>query len=125
MANFKEVIGGTEKDVFKKFPWLKDAKFKDAVVDITKDYIVWEDGIWMEGKWEDGVWESGTWEDGLWQDGLWEDGRWKNGIWESGKWNIGVWEDGVWKGGKVWSNLHKGYVAVRHDGKKFVAIDDR
>ena len=71
---FKQVIGGTEEEALEKFPWLKDAEFSDAVVDISNNYLVWKDGTW-----EGGVWEGGVWEYGVWKDGIWKDGRmWSN-----------------------------------------------
>jgi len=84
---FKQITGGTEEDVYKKFPWLKDVTFKNAVINITGSIFVWEDGTWEGGVWEGGVWEGGVWEGG-------------------------VWEGGVWEGGKMWSNMHQTFENV-------------
>jgi hypothetical protein len=137
MPKFKKIIGGTKEDVYKKFSWLKDAKFENAIVDITKDYFIWEDGIWKGGiwkwgtwkwgTWKDGTWEGGTWEGGTWEGGTWKWGVWKGGIWEGGTWEKGIWEDGIWeggtwRGGKMWDNLAQKHVEVKKwDGRKFVA----
>jgi hypothetical protein len=58
---FKEIIGGKEKEALKKFPWLKEAEFENAIIDITDSWLVWKDGLW-----KDGTWEYGTWKDGIW-----------------------------------------------------------
>ena len=86
---FKTITGGTEAEALAKFPWLADATFEKAVIDITQDYLVWKNGIW-----EDGTWEGGTWKDGIW----------KNGTWERGQ---------------MWSNIHQEYKRVAYKGGKF------
>lgn len=47
---FKKIIGGTEEDVYKKHPWLKDAFFENAIVDITSKLLFWNGGTWCGGK---------------------------------------------------------------------------
>ena len=51
---FKNIKGGTEKDAYNKFPWLERATFENADIDITNDYLIWEDGFW-EGGW---MWDN-------------------------------------------------------------------
>jgi hypothetical protein len=65
---FKQIIGGTKKEVYAKFHWMEKAKFTNAIVDITGEFIVWKSGIW-----EDGIWESGTWKSGIMWDNLNQD----------------------------------------------------
>src|SRR3990167_6110188 len=90
---FKNIKGGTEKDAYNKFPWLERATFENADIDITNDYLIWEDGFWEGGIWEDGFWGYGVWEGGAWKDGFWEDG---------------------W----MWDNINQKYQSVvRKDGK--------
>jgi len=72
---YKKIIGGTEKEAEEKFPWLKNAVFENAEIDITKDFLVWKNGIWKNG-----VWESGTWKDGTWRRGIWKMGYGKTGF---------------------------------------------
>ena len=56
---FKQVIGGTEEEALEKFPWLKDAEFSDAVVDVSNNYLIWKDGTWKDGTWEGGrMWSN-------------------------------------------------------------------
>ena len=51
--------GLTPETVMKQFPWLLKAKFKNAVIGLDEDGLVWYDGIW-----ENGIWKKGTWKDG-------------------------------------------------------------
>ena len=98
--------GLTEEIVKKKYSWLMQAKFKNAVIGKDHDgLIVWYKGTWIDGTWEngtwfDGEWESGIWEDGVWFDGEWESGTWKKGTWENGTWYDGTWYDGTWQSGE-------------------------
>ena len=91
---FKNIKGGTEKDAYNKFPWLKEAVFENADIDITKNYLVWKDGIW-EG-------------------GIWEGGFWKGGIWKGG-----IWKGGIWEGGSMWDNINQKYQRVVIKGRTF------
>jgi len=116
--NFKTITGGTEAEALAKFPWLNDASFEDAIVDITHYYLVWEGGTWEGGTWKDGTWEDGIWERGIWKDGIWEDGIWKRGIWKDGTWEGGLWEDGL-----MWSNIHQEYKRVAYEDGKFTVAE--
>jgi len=90
---FKNIKGGTEKDAYDKFPWLKKAAFENADIDITNDYLVWEGGVWRDGTWGGGFWRDGTWEGGFWEYGFWRDGL-------------------------MWDNINQKYQSVvRKDGK--------
>lgn len=62
---FKKIIGGTEEEAYEKFPWLEKAEMQDAVIDITRAYLVWEDGTWEDGTWQDGTWQGGIWKGGV------------------------------------------------------------
>lgn len=99
---------GNVEDVMKKFPWLKKAKVKDAVVEIDKGKLVWRSGWWLNGVWEEGIWRYGEWFDGTWKNGIWHDGRWSKGTWENGTWKDGQWMNGEWNGGTfeggIWRN---------------------
>ena len=61
---FKTITGGTEAEAIAKFPWLAVAYFEDAVIDITRYSLVWNDGIWKYGIWKYGIWTGGTWKKG-------------------------------------------------------------
>lgn len=58
-SRFKKITGGTEEDAYKKFPWLKEAEFMNAEIDITHDFLIWKGGTWEAGFWKDGLWEGG------------------------------------------------------------------
>ena len=116
---YKNIIGGTEEDAEKKFPWLKEADFRDAEIDISQRWLIWKNGFWEFGYWEGGVWKDGFWQDGTWQDGVWESGYWQDGYWEDGWWEGGIWKDGVWENGKMWSNLQQKYIRVSQKDGKF------
>ena len=56
---FKKITGGTEEVTYKKFPWLKEAVFENAEVDITNFRPTWEGGVWEGGTWEGGeMWNN-------------------------------------------------------------------
>jgi len=110
---FKTITGGTEAEALAKFPWLVDADFENAVIDITQGYPVWKGGTWEGGLWEYGIWEGGTWKGGTWEYGIWEDGYWEGGYWEGG-----LWEDGL-----MWSNIHQEYKRVAYEDGKFTIVE--
>ena len=89
---YKNIIGGTQEDAEKKFTWLKEADFENAEIDISNDWLIWEDGVWKSG-----IWEGGNWEDGVWIDGIWEDG-------------------------KMWDNLEQTYQKVEYKDGKFIKV---
>ena len=90
---FKKITGGTEEVTYKKFPWLKEAVFENAEVDITNFRPTWEGGVW-----EGGVWKGGTWEHGLWK-------------------------DGTWKGGEMWNNRLQKYEKIKQVDREFKITD--
>lgn len=46
---FKKIIGGTEEELYAKFPWLEKAKIRIAVVDMKHLNLIWENGVWENG----------------------------------------------------------------------------
>jgi len=124
---YKKIIGGNQKKVEKKFPWLKEADFEEAVIDITGDFLVWEYGTWKNGTWKDGIWEDGYWKDGIWEDGYWKDGTWESGIWKNGFWEDGYWKDGTWEKGKMWNNILQKYQFVKYNKEKkiFEVVEEK
>jgi len=117
---YKQIIGGSQEEAEKKFLWLKEARFKNAVIDITGDILIWKNGIWKNGVWKDGIWKNGVWENGNWEDEVWVDGIWKYGVWKGGLWEDGYWEDGVWKNGYMWNNLLRTYHKVVYNKEKMI-----
>lgn len=127
---YRRVIGGTVEDAEAKFPWLRRASFRNAIIDISGGVLVWENGfwdngLWKNGIWENGVWRDGVWKDGLWMDGLWMDGVWMDGVWKDGGWENGVWDSGVWESGRMWSNVQQDHVPVKQEGGVFKEVDER
>ena len=122
---YKKIIGGTKADAEKKFPWLREADFSDAVIDITHAFLIWRYGTWQYGTWQYGTWQYGTWKDGTWKDGTWKDGTWEGGTWQYGTWQYGTWEDGIWGGGMMWSNTKQCYVDVMQKDGEFAERPSR
>jgi hypothetical protein len=59
-TKFDTDIGGVNpEDVYAKFPWLRVAEFRDAVVDIRRDFLIWYSGKWIKGTWKGGLWRGG------------------------------------------------------------------
>ena len=91
------IINGVEANsrvLESKFPWLKVGGFKEAVIEVKDNMLIWKGGYWKYG-----IWKCGIWEDGLFLGGVWKDGYWKYGIWKGGYWKCGIWEGGTWEGG--------------------------
>ena len=92
---YKNIIGGTEEDAEEKFPWLKDADFENAEIDIVETWLIWKDGTWKKGVWENGIWQGG------------------------------IWQDGTWEGGKMWSNRQQKYIRVLQKDGKFEETQEK
>ena len=60
---------------------------------LTMDGIVFESGIWKQGKFI-GTFKNGVFKSGVFKDGVWENGKWINGEWKGGKWQKGFDKDG-------------------------------
>jgi len=61
---YKKIINSNKEDLEKKYPWLKDADFRNAIICDKGPYITWENGTWKGGTWKDGIWKDGIWEGG-------------------------------------------------------------
>jgi hypothetical protein len=120
---FYKIHGGNESDVYVKFPWLKKAKFEDAVVDITQNYLIWYGGIWRSGTWECGFWYGGVFYGEVWKDGFWNNGFWYGDVWENGLWKSGFWEKGIWKSGLRWNSSLGKYIKVILDYRSYEYCD--
>ena len=72
-----------------------NARVRNATFELSRNGIVWQDGVWEGGIWENGIWWDGTWRDGVWKGGDWQDGKWKGGNWKNGKWERGRDKRGV------------------------------
>lgn len=108
-----EKIPWTIEEIELKFPWLKKAKFENAIIEIKNNKVIWHNGHWIDGRFGDeynsygeGIHESrAIWKDGIWENGTWVRGYWHNGIWKNGEWRGGIWHNGVWKNGRFWGNF--------------------
>lgn len=50
MTKYKEIKGITQEELETRFPWLKEAKFENAIVSVDKDgCLVWHRGTWKSG----------------------------------------------------------------------------
>jgi len=92
--SFKQGVFSSLEDIVSVAPWLLDADFDNAVIEVSRGKIIWWSGYWYDGIWENGIWEDGTWYAGLWLNGIWRNGAWLDGTWENGSWLNGDWEEG-------------------------------
>lgn len=83
---YKKLIGITEEELHRQFPWIATAEIENAVIGACHGTLHWKDGIWENGTWKNGIWMNGNWMDGIWEYGIWENGTWENGIWKNGTW---------------------------------------
>lgn len=88
-----------------KFNWVIDCEIQDARLEITKDTLIWNAGLFYSGVWKYGVfrngeWRFGTWENGVWYNGVWKDGLFKNGLIFNGKFYHGQFLSGEIRGGQ-------------------------
>ncbi|MDD8056027.1 MAG: hypothetical protein PHV15_09095, partial [Thomasclavelia ramosa] len=83
VGSLKGVItfkNGLSVEIIKeKYPWLMQAKFKNAVIGEDQNGLVWYKGTWIDGTWENGTWENGYFNNGTWRNGIWKNGTWNKG----------------------------------------------
>ena len=77
----------SERDIIRilkenEFYWLLDSEVEVAKIEITKNTLIWKEGVYLYGKWYYGIFENGTF-NGIWENGIWVDGTFK-GEWKSG-----------------------------------------
>ena len=93
--------------VFKLFPWLKKAKFENAVVTLgSRDNLLWKQGKWLDGEWVRGTFYNGSF-NGVWRTGVFRGGQF-SGTWCKGEMLGGEFLNGEFLGGKAshvnWKN---------------------
>lgn len=66
-----------------KFYWLLDSEIENAVLEIKKDTLIWNDGDFYSGNWYYGIFKKGSF-NGIWENGIFENGSF------SGKWLSGI-----------------------------------
>ncbi len=77
------------------FEWFNFCEFEEAEISVKNKTIIWENGIFYNGKIHYIIWQNGIFKNGIFENGIWE-----NGIFENGEFISGVWNDGEIKGGK-------------------------
>jgi len=70
--------------ISENFSWILDAEIENADIEISKETLIWNNGLWYNGAWTYGVFRNGEWRYGVWKGGVWYNGTWKNGRFESG-----------------------------------------
>lgn len=78
-----------------KLYWLFEADIYNADIEIYNKTLIWNDGIFYNGKWHYGIFRGGEFH-----------GLWKNGIFDGGIFN-GVWVDGIFISGDIKSLIYK------------------
>ena len=133
---FKKIIiddkKSNEQELYYRFPWLMDAEFEDAIVEVRNNVLTWKNGIWRCGIWIDGVWLDGVWfygewlkgiwGNGIWCNGVWYDGLWNDGTWFGGDWYCGTWLGGSWGEGKMWNNILQKMEEIEYVNGKFYSV---
>lgn len=79
--------------------WFIDAETENARIEILKNVLIFNGGIWYNGTWKFGATRGGEfkyvkWENGVWYSGTWYDGVFENGIIFSGKFFQGSFMNG-------------------------------
>lgn len=63
--------------------WLIDAEIENTKLEIKKNTLIWNSGIFYSGDWQYGIFKNGKFF-----------GNWKNGIFENGEF-LGKWNSGI------------------------------
>ena len=90
------------------FNWLNIAEIENAILEIKKDKLYWNSGIWYFGDWHYGIWLDGIFKYGNWYNGVWYNGIFKNGTWHNGIWMNGEFEGGEFLDGEFRKGNRKG-----------------
>jgi hypothetical protein len=85
-----------------KFLWVLEAELSNIRLELLKNTIVINSGIWYNGTFKYGVvrnmeWRYGSWENGVWYNGVWWDGIFKSGLIYNGTFYKGQFLSGVAK----------------------------
>jgi hypothetical protein len=85
-----------------KFLWFLEAELSNIRLEILKNTLVINSGIWYNGTFKYGVirnleWRYGSWENGVWYNGIFWDGIFKSGLIYNGTFYKGQFLSGVAK----------------------------
>jgi len=91
----------------KKFSWFLDCEVENVRIEIDKETLIFNSGVFFSGTWiygvfRDGEWKSGTWENGVWYNGIWRRGTFKSGLIFDGKFFSGKILEGTIRGGNFY-----------------------
>lgn len=111
MKRYKELLYGdkTYTETYKineiltknGFEWFLDCEVENARLEITKNTLVFNSGVFFNGNWEYGVFRDGQWKYGTWNGGVWYNGTWYNGIYKNGLIFNGRFLNGKIEGGEI------------------------
>jgi hypothetical protein len=98
-----------------KFFWFLEAELANMRIEILKNTIVINSGIWYNGTFKYGVvrnieWRYGSWENGVWYNGIWWDGIFKSGLIYNGTFYKGQFLNGITK-----NMMPNSDIKTRHD----------
>ncbi len=83
------------------FEWFLDCEVENVRLEITKNTLVFNSGVFFNGNWEYGVFRDGQWKYGTWNGGVWYNGTWYNGIYKNGLIFGGRFLNGQIEGGEI------------------------
>lgn len=83
------------------FEWFLDCEVENVRLEITKNTLVFNSGVFFNGNWEYGVFRDGQWKYGTWEGGVWYNGTWYNGIYKNGLIFNGRFLNGKIEGGEI------------------------
>lgn len=83
------------------FSWFLGCEVENVCIEIYKDHLIFNKGIFYNGRWKYGVFRDGEWRYGIWENGVWYNGKWYNGIFEDGLIFDGHFFNGEIKNGEI------------------------
>ena len=84
-----------------KFNWLLDAEVENMRLEITKDVVVINGGVWYNGIFNYGVIRDCEWKFGSFENGVIYNINWRNGIFKNGLIYGGIFYQGQFISGEV------------------------
>lgn len=66
------------------FEWFIGCEVENVSIEIFKEHLIFNKGVYYNGRWKYGVFRDGEWRYGIWENGVWYNGKWYHGIFESG-----------------------------------------
>lgn len=66
------------------FDWFLECEVENTRIEILKDTLIFNTGVFFNGDWKYGVFRDGQWKYGTWEGGVWYNGTWYNGTFQNG-----------------------------------------